>query len=122
MVGLIPGIKGRIYDLKYKRHQKRLTPDIWLEDLYALDDTLSVVISHYLKDFREFNPATPGIFFRKYGDDCGAQWDAVIDKMILAFDTHHRLQSSFEDPTPEEKSAIKEGLQAFAEYFEYLNY
>ena len=129
MVGLISKIKSLCYSIRQKKHKQQRVPDLWLEDIWGLDETLADLISRCLKEFKEMldiSGATPGIFVREYGDRCWDEWSATIEKMIYAFDTYakHAYDSDqrISDLPQEEQDKIQEGMQLFIKYFRYLNY
>lgn len=129
MVGLINKLRYWIRDIRYKLHQKLLTPKIKLVDLWSLDYTLSKHIALYLKEFKEaisVSGATPAYFCEFNGRGGWQEWSETIDKMAYAFDKYSRHCNDMKHPIKElpeeEQIKIQEGMQLFIKYFHYLNY
>ena len=75
---------------------------------WSLDHSLGKLILPRLKRFKEVNNGIPDLLSE-------AEWDAILDKMIAAFD----FAASEErwNATSEEYAEHQEGLELFAKYY-----
>lgn len=109
-------------------------------DVWGLDHTLSMIIPPLLRKLKEKKHGIPGDMVEHqddgdYSDEAfaagEAKWDAIMDKMILAFELV-RDEDEWEETLDIKKldayiaesnarrAVVDEGLQLFAKYFRSL--
>ena len=95
------------------------------EDVWNLDTRLASIISAHLHAFLKASKGTPrgvpGVVRSLNTEQGHREWQKIIRKMIYAFDTYLTFDSSQKyDKQSENAIKVKEGMQLFIDYFNYL--
>ena len=95
------------------------------EDVWNLDTRLASIISSHLHAFLKASKGTPrgvpGVVRSLSTEQGHREWLKIIRKMIYAFDTYLTLDSTEKyDKDSEKTIKVKEGMQLFIDYFNYL--
>ena len=95
------------------------------EDVWNLDTRSASIISSHLHAFLTASKGTPrgvpGVVRSLNTEQGHREWQKIIRKMIYAFDTYLTFDSSQKyDKQSEDAIKVKEGMQLFIDYFNYL--
>ena len=106
-------------DERYPKHMKQLEERGFSDtETWALESVIAEFILPRLIRFKEVNNGFPATFTVE-------TWDAVLDKMIFAFDwSLHNEDEKYDLLSEAEKAVLwknyDEGMQLFAQYFRHL--
>ena len=112
-------------EISYSRKSKEGFGSVSYEDVWNLDTRLASIISEHLHAFLKASKGAPGgvpsIIHSSNIEQSYREWLKIIRKMIYAFDTYLTFNSSQKyDKQSEEAIKVKEGMQLFIDYFNYL--
>ena len=93
-----------------KHFWQRLTRGFDDSETWSLDSSLATHILPRLKRFREYHRGYPMSMTAE-------SWNAVLDKMIFAFEYHCDEERKYGRNAPGEYEKVEEGLKLFAEYY-----
>ena len=97
-------------DKRFKRHKSQLKTNGFSDsETWSLDSVVAEFVLPRLKRFKEVSNGFPMGLTEK-------QWDAILDKMIFAFEFHLK-----EEPKENaDYERFDEGMQLFGKWFHHL--
>ena len=112
---------------KIKHYYQRATRGYSDQDLWSLDSYLAGWLPDALRQFKGAKQGTPAEFFSNKDhpwdplpegdhDRAVAEWHAVLDKMIQAFEAHNRIFDLDYDEDRDER-IFEEGAALFIKHF-----